>query len=502
MLLTYLSVIAAFGGIFLLFYSHPQWRPTIDGFFRGHYRRLLLVLIGLLVLLMLLVAANQEFNMDELEHLHSAWYLQHQQLPYRDFFQHHHPLLWVLMAPIIALLGHSARLLLVFRLLMVLVTLGSGYLVYRIGQKAVDSRETGLLSVILLFSTVMFVQYTVQIRPDVVQIFFSLLSVYYLVCFFHTPAHRYMVFGGLAAALSFLFLQKAIFFLVPFGLMMLFFYFKRQIPFTSLLIFTSASLIPVLLFLLYLVLTGSWPDYFLTNWRLNIAFAAGDTFTLWKYLNRFILKDIVFWLLTALSLGFVWKGRKRREAQSNRVAVAAAFIGLFLFLSLLVYRRPHGHYFMFAIALLSIPAGYLLAHILNRWRLKETYKVAALLLLLITPCFFILRVTVNRNARQLQRAQYVLDHSRPDDLVYDGDNIFNLFRWDLHYFWYSVKPRRGLETYNRLTANKYGDYDICRLIKKKKPRFISDFHLDIDACGLTKLYKPTPFPHLYIRLEN
>lgn len=26
---------------------------------------------------------------------------------------------------------------------------------------------------------------------------------------------------------------------------------------------------------------------------------------------------------------------------------------------------------------------------LNRWRLKETYKIAALLLLLITPCFFI-----------------------------------------------------------------------------------------------------------------
>jgi hypothetical protein len=65
-----------------------------------------------------------------------------------------------------------------------------------------------------------------------------------------------------------------------------------------------------------------------------------------------------------------------------------------------------------------------------------------------------------------------------------------------------VKPRRGLDTYNRLTGGKYGDYDICRLIRGKRPRFISDFHLDIDACGLKKLYKPTPFPHLYIRLEN
>ena len=53
---------------------------------------------------------------DELEHVHSAWYVLNGALPYVDFFEHHHPLLWYLLAPALALTGESANAVVVLRL--------------------------------------------------------------------------------------------------------------------------------------------------------------------------------------------------------------------------------------------------------------------------------------------------------------------------------------------------------------------------------------------------
>jgi len=38
---------------------------------------------------------------DEIEHLHASWLISQGLLPYRDFFQHHNPTLWVLLSPIL-----------------------------------------------------------------------------------------------------------------------------------------------------------------------------------------------------------------------------------------------------------------------------------------------------------------------------------------------------------------------------------------------------------------
>ena len=45
---------------------------------------------------------------DEFEHVHSAWHVLNGAIPYVDFFEHHHPLLWYLLAPVLALTGESA----------------------------------------------------------------------------------------------------------------------------------------------------------------------------------------------------------------------------------------------------------------------------------------------------------------------------------------------------------------------------------------------------------
>ena len=43
-------------------------------------------------------------NGDNVEHLHSSWLIWQGYQPYKDFFQHHNPLLWYLSAPFVALM--------------------------------------------------------------------------------------------------------------------------------------------------------------------------------------------------------------------------------------------------------------------------------------------------------------------------------------------------------------------------------------------------------------
>ena len=40
---------------------------------------------------------------DEFEHLHASWLIFEGKLPYRDFLEHHNPLLWYISAPIVGL---------------------------------------------------------------------------------------------------------------------------------------------------------------------------------------------------------------------------------------------------------------------------------------------------------------------------------------------------------------------------------------------------------------
>ena len=41
------------------------------------------------------------FEWDELQLLHGAWRIAHGDVPYRDFFEHHPPLLHLLLAPVV-----------------------------------------------------------------------------------------------------------------------------------------------------------------------------------------------------------------------------------------------------------------------------------------------------------------------------------------------------------------------------------------------------------------
>jgi hypothetical protein len=455
---------------------------------------ILIVFIVVLALCLLLRSQYREFNKDEFEHIHSTWYVEQGRLPFKDFFQHHHPLFWYALVPVIWLFGETITTVLVIRLLTGMLALCIAAVSAALAKKISGSRTAGLLTAFLLLAQFQFTIHSVEIRPDIPQILFALLSVYFFLASMRKPSARADLLSGFFLSLSFIFLQKTVFLCFFMGLLWIHCLIKGKMSFQGLLRFFTAFCAPLALFVLYLAVHGLLEDYLLTNWAINFTFARGDRFTVFKFWRPFVLKDWFFWLSSLTGMAVFLRSRKVRF---DKKTTALLILGLLA--SLVFYRRAHVYYYLFPLSLMAVPAGVILNFYLRKSGLRSVWKALVCLALASSSLFFIFTRFEKKNALQLERAAHVLKNTSPSEAVYDGDNLFNLFRPDLHYFWFSLKPTRGLDTYNRITGGEFADYDICTLIRRKNPKFISDFRLDLEKCGLDENYIPVGYPHLFIR---
>lgn len=478
---------------FFILYSIYQRR--IDYRIEKSYPYILFFIVVFLSLIILLTSINKPFNQDEFEHIHSAWYIKNNYAPYSDFFQNHHPLLWLSIVPFLFILDNSVETIMVLRLVMFILTLGIAFSAYLIAKKITKSKEIALLSVILLLSMGIFIVSGVEIRPDVPQVLFGLISIYYLINFLQSNDNKYMIFAGLSASISFLFLQKTTFLLIAYTMIFIFQLLKREISIKSILYFIICFSLPLLFFFGYLIKSESFFVYILTNWLLNMQpVGSSSPFGTLKFS---LIQNGLFWLFSTISIGFVLLSKK-----VNNELKTVTFIGLVLLSLLFLVNSTSRQDFMLAIPLLSIAAAYFLKFSCDRIKLNDTYKVLLIILIIIVPVFSLLALNITTNSPQLEKINFVLRNSKESDLIYDGNIKFNVYRYDLHYFWYCTGEKRCLSAYNKLTNNKYGDYDICELIKSKEPIFISDYELNITECGLGKLYNKTKYDDLYIRKDK
>lgn len=131
----------------------------------------LALIIGL-YLWRLLLLKSVGFNPDEFWHLHAAWCLSQGMIPYRDFFEHHTPWLYFLLAPFLRLyrvdidpnaavgfIFLARRIMALFAAIVLILTFFLGYL-WR-------GPRVAWLATALLSTSVVFGHKTLEIRPDV-----------------------------------------------------------------------------------------------------------------------------------------------------------------------------------------------------------------------------------------------------------------------------------------------------------------------------------------------
>ena len=246
-------------------------------------------------------------------------------------------------------------------------------------------------------------------------------------------------------------------------------------------------------YFLFLAATRSLDDYVVTNWLLNVDLGSGRAKV--SYLSPFVIRDFarnaIFWVL---ALGVVVTAVRRRLRVDYAVP---AVLGIGMVAVVFTLNRVVDRYLAAAVPFLAVASAAWLTDVFNAWRLRGVRALAAVVLVCLVPGVAMVRAAGRSNAPQLAQIQYVLDHSQDGDRMLDEWRDFNLFRPDMHYFWFLTRP--GMPAYSRFTGGRFADFDLCGEIGKVRPKFVSDRIGDLERCGLLGRYRPTPFPHVLER---
>ncbi len=403
------------------------------------------------------------FNHDEFEAMHTGWKLLQGERIFIDFFQHHNPFFYYLLAPIIWIFGENIRALYAAKFLIFAFFLADIFLIYRITFTLSKNRTQSLIAALLLLASPFFYRPMLDIRPDTLQILLSLISVNFLVRYQEQRKAQSLALLSLSAGLSFLVLQKGLFFLVSLSTVLGYLWWKDRRNIQYLFIFTILTCLPISIYLLYLFSTHALQTYFTFAWRLNTQFL--NTFSIVQPLKNFFLFTPLLWLFSLVGCL-----RSRDTAYTPIVILLFGLLG-----SLIFVRSPYLQYFSPILPFVAIIASY---GMVKQIGYRQKFLAATLCLSCVFPLVDTLRNSLNNRgvqAAQIQKIEYVLKKTEPGDRVYDGNSDFNLYRHDIEYFWFSVGERRGLETYQTMTTYPY---DIYQAIKNKQPSLISTYDID------------------------
>jgi hypothetical protein len=174
-----------------------------------------------------------------------------------------------------------------------------------------------------------------------------------------------------------------------------------------------------------------------------------------------------------------------------------AWFSLVALAALFLLPNPADRHFLLVLPLWSVIVSAWVgsrSHFPLRSRSHKIYLAG----LLVVPLPFLVMLGFPLNGVQLEKIAYVLRETGPGDKVLDGRNDFNLFRPDAHYFWFQIDPGEMLDNYRRLIGGRRSTYDVCRLVREQKPRFILLKRQEWLACGVWGEYAPTPYHDLFI----
>lgn len=446
--------------------------------------RFMWALFCMLAIVILFITFNRKFGCDELEAVHSSWKILQGEKIYIDFFQNHHPFFYYLMIPVMAIFKESIVTMIALRIMIFLMLLLIFIVTYLISAR-VFSKETSIISLVLLATTLIFITPAIEIRPDVPQTLFGLLSVLFLVNYFENKSVKYLVLNSFFMGLSFLFLQKAVFLILLTSTILLVDAYRKNINYRNLLLCLFVFIITIVPYFVYLLYTNSFSSYITFNWIINMKYL--NQFTPFGYLKIAFRENTMLWCFWLLGFLFF-------TDTPNQKRIRVLSLGLFIFVFFV--RSPYKQYFMMAMPLVAIMA----ANAINSIFQKNTKMFLVVLIMsIVLPSYVLLCRTVKpSNRKQLEKINYVLSVTDKEDYVYDGDILFNVFRKDIDFFWLSVRPKYHMATYKTITQY---DYDIYELIDKHKPRIISNYYIsNMEDRRISRHYVQSDiYEDLYIR---
>lgn len=399
--------------------------------------RLLLVAIAGLLLARIPAIPYRFFDPDELQHAHAAWSVCKGLVPYRDFFEHHTPWYYFLLAPFFRGFAvdqsfESARHFLAFaRGFSLVLTAVSAALAFAVGR-LVGHRRAGLLTALLLVGQPVVIQKTFEIRPDVPALCFFLGGLWFLLRGLHPaepdrePGLRWFLGAGLCIGSAIMCTQKALF-ILPGALGGLALWVvaggRRHLRARGLAVLTACAgiAVPGALTWAGFAMLGGGSQFIHNNFLLNAR---------WKmHSNEHLVVTLrTSWpMLLLCLLGASVSLYRFRHAERRRfgdVVLLSTLGGLVA--GILVVPAAYKQYYLMPLAIACVFAAQGLTFLLEgvaarlRPRARRWLLVGAILALSIGAAAELGSSFTDRDQRQSARLRYVFEHTRPTDTVMDG----------------------------------------------------------------------------------
>lgn len=423
--------------------------------------------------------------MDEFEALHSAWLVWIGEAPYFDFFQHHHPLLYYVLAPLVPTLGEDPTTLFAARGLVFLFKLGILALTWNLARRLFE-RWVAHAAVVMLLACMVFAEKAIEVRPDVPMTLAGMASVYFLVRHGESRRRAHLVASAVSAGLAFLFLQKAVFVIAGMALVGVVRCLRREATWADFALYATVFLGVLAPMAGWLLWHDGFATYLFLNWGLNLP--TEGTFGPSQGLEVTFARNGVLWIFFLLAWPALETARQRELPFLALAALALVFTA----------HRPWPQYYMMAMPLVAVVAAASIRHALPT---RPLFSLALVFLGCALPVYRWTLLTLRTNEGQVEQIAYVLAATDEDDYVHDGRPDFNLFRRDIDWFWFSLGPEQCLARYRH--RREYS-YDPVARIAELRPKIITSWGIDdFDDPRIANHYVPVKeHKGLYVRRDG
>jgi hypothetical protein len=409
--------------------------------------------LALLAVQAVQIARYKYFTVDEYQYAHAAWLVADGQVPYRDFFEVHFPLVYQVLSPVFLIAGDDPTAIVALRLGMVpflAIFCGAvGLLNVR------QSRLAAIAAPALLLALPTFASQATEIRPDAIAaaLFLASLGVLRVTRLSDRVCGATSGFLMVASAWG---TQKAAFYGSVYALALLVDLAARRSDevrgirplLRSPAAFVVGAAVGLSMIAGYLTATGSWDDW----WHWCFVWAVDHQrhypgFSWHRYMDPIVIETPWLFILAAWGLARTVRALNARGRDALRdpdlllIAALASTFG-----SIALQRAPFAYSFLAFLALVAVLASRGVGYLLEA-RVRPAVRVAlamALLVLLVMQSATLATYVNQSNAWQLDVLSRIGRLTAPDDPAYDNSGGYIARPHAYKYFYTDLYLRESI----------------------------------------------------------
>ena len=209
-------------------------------------------------------------NGDNVEHLHCTWLVAQGKIPYKDFFQHHNPLMWYIFAPIIGQYTKAIELLDFGHTVGIITGILTFFVVYKICRRFYKVSFLSAMTSLLIVCPPYYYIFCFNYNPDTFMALAFAGGLYYLFAYLEKNKQLDLCLAFIIFFAAFMFTQKILTTFAVLGPICLYLFIKRKTPIEHLFF---ALLLPVwclVAFGAYLYNNGILETYWKSNYIFNM----------------------------------------------------------------------------------------------------------------------------------------------------------------------------------------------------------------------------------------